>query len=495
MSKVAIVADSSACIPTDLVERHHISIVPLAFLFDGDAHPDGSMSPREFYTRLRASRRPPSTASPAPGGFLDAFRAARGSGAAAIVCLTLSSAYSGTHDAAVSAAALAAQELPDLPVRVVDTHCLAMSHGFAVLEAAREADAGADLDLVVSVAEAVGSAAHLVGALDTTRYLSRSGRVPLILHWAASLLQVKPILAADAEDARGVGRVRTMAKALDRLLDYLDERQQGGESLHVAVMHADAPERAQELAARLRERFSPKELLITEFSTVMGVHTGPGFVGLAFYSETNVPGLDSASRSSSASRLERDVGALEIALGKLPSPVRKPALVVVSGLPGAGKSHLGREISKGYPLAHLESDALRKVLFRHPDHGAEESKRLFVACHALLDSLLARGVSALLDATNLKEMHRRPLYRIAERNGAKLVLVEVQAPAEVARRRLEERSRGENPWDLSDAGPDVYKRMRNDVESIEREHLVVDTSRDIAPAVRRIVAELQESSE
>src|SRR3990172_4306773 len=257
MPRVAIVTDSSACLPPELVERYHVIVVPLAFLFDGELSHDGELSSHEFYERLKAARRFPSTTSPAPGEFLDAFRRARCEGAASVLCLTLSSAYSGTHSAAVSAAEMACQELPDLKVSVVDTGGIAMSHGFAVLAAARAVADGATLDEAASVAQAIGSRAELVGALDTMRYLAKGGRVPWIAHWAASLLRVKPILVARGERVGGAGRVRTTPGASDPFLRHLEGRARVGCDLHVAVMHADAPERARELAVRVQERVSP----------------------------------------------------------------------------------------------------------------------------------------------------------------------------------------------------------------------------------------------
>lgn len=168
--------------------------------------------------------------------------------------------------------------------------------------------------------------------------------------------------------------------------------------------------------------------------------------------------------------------------------------MVLSGLPGSGKSHLAREVCRRYPLAHLDSDALRKALVKRPAYSEAESARLFAACHALLGGLLARGVPALLDATNLKEIHRRPLYRLAAKHGARLVLVQVEAPAETVRERLAGRLRGDNPRDRSEAGREVYEKMRDQAEPMERPHITVDTSKNIAPAVDKIVRELKRFS-
>jgi predicted kinase len=184
---------------------------------------------------------------------------------------------------------------------------------------------------------------------------------------------------------------------------------------------------------------------------------------------------------------------IEECIQPLPPPRSAAALVVVSGLPGSGKSYFCRRLASRYPIARLESDALRKVLFGQPTHAPEESRRLFAACHYVLDRLLGAGISALLDATNLREAHRRQLYAIADGHRAKLVLVSLRAPAAVVEERLVARARRADPEDLSDAGPEVYERMRSLSEPIGRPHIVVDTSADIEPAVDAVLRELEEN--
>ncbi len=285
MTGVAVVTDSSACLPSALIAADRITVVPLSVIIEGETYRDRALSTGDFYARLATSRRSPTTATPAPGEFLEAFHRARECGANAVLCLTLSAEFSGAFDSATNARRLAEQELPGLPISVVDSRALAMAHGFAVLAAARAGSAGATLGEATAAAEAIAARAYLVGALETTRYLAKGGRVPWIVHWAASVLRIKPILAAEGEKIGGVGRARTMSSAMGKMMAYVAARTSPGQSLHVAVMHANAPERAGELVELVRQRFSPLELLVTEFTAVMGVHTGPGFVGLAFYSE------------------------------------------------------------------------------------------------------------------------------------------------------------------------------------------------------------------
>jgi len=188
-------------------------------------------------------------------------------------------------------------------------------------------------------------------------------------------------------------------------------------------------------------------------------------------------------------QLTADVERLTESLGRLPDLVVKPVFVVVSGLPGAGKSYFCGKLAERLPFVVLESDALRKVLFSPPGYSAEESQRLFRAVHLLIERLLKKGVSLILDATNLSERNREYLYSIADRLGVKLILVRVEAPPQVVRHRLE--SRLENSESKSDADWLTYQKMRFSVEKIRRNHYAVDTSRDITPVLDKIVKEVR----
>jgi len=191
------------------------------------------------------------------------------------------------------------------------------------------------------------------------------------------------------------------------------------------------------------------------------------------------------------SQVTRDVQTLKESLGELPEPVVDPALIVVSGLPGTGKSHFCRRLAERLPVAILESDALRKVLFPSPSYSRQESSRLFEACHALIFELLGKGITVVLDATNLTERHREHLYHIADRLGVKLIMVRVEAPPELVRQRLEARVRGSNPEDRSDADWRVYQKMKSSVQRIRRNYFTLDTSRDITPVIDKILREVR----
>jgi hypothetical protein len=189
------------------------------------------------------------------------------------------------------------------------------------------------------------------------------------------------------------------------------------------------------------------------------------------------------------SQLTADVKQLMDSLGKLPEPTAAPLLIIVSGLPGSGKSYFCRRLAERLPLPIVESDAMRQILSHKPDYSQAESERLFRACHTLISKLLRKGISLIFDATNLIEHHREQLYRIAEKAGARLILVRVEAPPELVQQRLERRQTGLDPNDKSEADWQIYQWMTATAQKIRRNHFAVDTSKDIAPAIEKIVRE------
>ena len=188
--------------------------------------------------------------------------------------------------------------------------------------------------------------------------------------------------------------------------------------------------------------------------------------------------------------LTEDVQKLEASLGQLPEPVVRPAFIILIGLPGTGKSYFCRRLAERVPLAVLASDVLRKVLFTSPTYCQSENFALFRATYKLIEVLLSRGISTILDATNLEEVHRERLYRTSERTDARLILVSIEAPPEVVYDRLSNRAKEVGRVDCSEADWQVYQRMRQKVDKIRRNYFVVDTSRDIMPVIGKIEREL-----
>jgi len=160
---------------------------------------------------------------------------------------------------------------------------------------------------------------------------------------------------------------------------------------------------------------------------------------------------------------------------------------MVSGLPGTGKSFFCRKLAERLSFPILASDTLRKILFPSPEYKESENKRLFSACHVLIEELLREGIPVIFDATNLLEHHREYFYRASERTGARLILVWVEAPTELVRQRILAREKASMSQYDSEAGWEVYNKMKPRREKISRNHLVVDTSQDITAVIDKIV--------
>jgi len=283
-TKVAIVTDTTACIPREQVEKYGVELVPIELIFGDKVYRDGvDISPTQFYALLRQAEKLPTTSGSLPGPFLEAYCKAS-QRASSILCITVSSKLSGMFNSARLAMEMAKEALPNIAIEVLECSTAAAGQGLVVLAAAKAAALGKSLAEVVDTAKSVMQGVNLLAALDTLYYLAKGGRVPKAAAWASSLIKIKPILAIKEGEVGPVTNPRTTAGAIKRMLQIMGQKVVKGQPLHVAVMHADALDRAKELMAKISSRFDCAELFITEFTPVMGVHTGPGVIGVAFYS-------------------------------------------------------------------------------------------------------------------------------------------------------------------------------------------------------------------
>ena len=284
MPTTRIITDSTACIPPELVERYRIEVVPLHIIFGGRTFTDSmTTGTSEFYELLRTSGDRPTTAAPSPGMFLSAIARAS-TDADAILCITVSKQFSAMYDAARQAIAMSRSESPALDIRLLDSRNAAMAQGFVVLEAARAAQRGDSIDAVVERAESMTTRVSLVAMLDTLTYLARGGRVPRVAAWAAGIVQLNPIVRFSADGIKLIARTRTRQRALDRMAQIVIATA-GARATHLAVHHANAETDGRYLLDRIASHVDLAESHITEFTQVMGVHTGPGLTGVAMWSE------------------------------------------------------------------------------------------------------------------------------------------------------------------------------------------------------------------
>jgi DegV family protein with EDD domain len=278
MKRVVVVTDSNATVPEALARELDIRVVPILLNLADRTYRDGvDMTPAEFYRLLRTTTHVPTTSSPSMGDFVRVFAAA-GQESAGVVAIVLPPQLSAIHNVAV----MASQLVDGSPIRVVDSGTAAMAQGFVVLEAARAAAAGADVEEVVARAEEVASKVRFYAVLETLEYLHRGGRIGGAAAWVGSVLQITPVLRVLDGKVEPFARPRTRPRAIQVMLDGV-AKQVGDRPVHVAICQADAQEEAEDLKQRVEELFDCSELYVTEFTPVMGTHAGPGLLGMAFY--------------------------------------------------------------------------------------------------------------------------------------------------------------------------------------------------------------------
>jgi DegV family protein with EDD domain len=277
--KIVVVTDSTAYLPEEAHNGYHIPTIPLWLLWGEDRFRDGvDIEPQAFYRRLPHVEAHPTTSQPSSGEFMQFFRQV-GAEADAIVGIFISSKLSGTVDNALAAKAM----MPEFNIRIVDSHSTSMGLGFMVMAAARAAAAGKSADEVVAIAESMRSSMNVLFAVDTLEYLHRGGRIGGAKRFLGTALNIKPILYVDNGSVEALGQARGKRKAIAQMLDYAEEQVNGSCMAEAAVIHMDAAEEAEKLAAKVRERFGISEIPQCTVSPVIGAHTGPGTVGMVFY--------------------------------------------------------------------------------------------------------------------------------------------------------------------------------------------------------------------
>lgn len=271
---IRVVTDSSCDLPDEVAATHRIEIVPLTVRFGDREYVDRvGLTREDFWSQLRISSQLPETSAPSAGNFRERFARLAADGADGIVVVCLSSNLSATYQAAV----IAAEQTTAVPVKVLDSLNVSMALGFQVLEAARAAARGENLEQVTAAALAARDSSSFVAALDTLEYLQRGGRVGSTQAFLGGLLNIKPMITVENGVVAAVGRVRTRTKAIAKLVERASMLGTGVEE--VAILTGDSPDVGdfrQQLSAVIPVH------LIAEVGPVVGTHTGPGVLGIAY---------------------------------------------------------------------------------------------------------------------------------------------------------------------------------------------------------------------
>jgi len=266
--KVAVVTDSIACLTKELATEYDIEIIPINFYAGGKLYRDWvDIAPSKAYELFLQDPDSFKSSAASPEDCLQAYRVAS-QRARSIVCITVSAKLSMMNNAASKAKEMAATELPDTAIEVIDSLTATPSEGMVALAAARAAAEDKDIPEVISVAETTRDKVNAIVFLDTIKHVYRSGRIPKI---ASQLVNF-------------AGMARNRRQGIERVLQMMRDKV-GNRPIHVALMHAYALEEAEKLKERVAAEFNCIELWLSEFSPVMGYACGTGTVGVAFYPE------------------------------------------------------------------------------------------------------------------------------------------------------------------------------------------------------------------
>jgi len=267
----AVVTDSTADLPREWRERYGIEVVPLKVLFGKETFRDGvDMNNEEFFRRLAASTTLPTTSAPSPGEFADVYRRlARDHDG----CISI---HIGAQlSATAEAARVGASSVDGFKVEVVDSQTVSMPVAFLCRVAAEYET----LEAATAAVRPRVPKTRVLALLDTLRYLEMGGRLSRPQAMIGTMLDLKPLLLVANAEIKPVDRVRTRSRAISRMVDYF----KGDLPVeHMAVMHAQAADEAEQIADALRRDLPGREVTVGQIGCVLGTHTGPKALGLVY---------------------------------------------------------------------------------------------------------------------------------------------------------------------------------------------------------------------
>jgi DegV family protein with EDD domain len=274
-----IVTDSAADLPQEEVETLGVLVAPLAIQFPEGCVNSNEITPDDFYNRLeKMVPHAPQTSQPAAGVFAEIYRRLVAL-EEEVLSIHISSGLSGT----LESARIGASMVPGAVVNLVDSLTLSGGERFQVLAAARAIRAGWDISAILKRLKEIQLSSEVVYTLDTLSYLARGGRIGRVQALAGSLLNLKPVIRVDSEDGKysTAGKARTIQRALEGVVESLLHKYSDKTALWAAVMHGQFEEQAQRLSEMLAAKLQVARLEVLRISPVLGVHTGPGVVGVA----------------------------------------------------------------------------------------------------------------------------------------------------------------------------------------------------------------------
>ena len=279
---IAVLTDTTASIPADLIEELQIELVPYYIMRNNETLRDGiDIQPDEFAQYLMAARTLPTTSNPSPGDYIKGIKKLA-EHTREIVSITMTSKGSGAYQSCRAAAEMMSEHLPHLRVEVVDSLQTAMAHGWSVIEAARTARQGLGIKEVAAKAREIAAKTHMLQTNDTLRYLYMGGRIGKAQSLMGSLLNIKPIVTMEDGVIVPLGTVCTRHKAYMRMVDLVREKVGQGGKIKIAFTHCAAMDQLEILKDEFSKHFQCVEVLVSALAPSLAVHSGPGTVGLAY---------------------------------------------------------------------------------------------------------------------------------------------------------------------------------------------------------------------
>jgi DegV family protein with EDD domain len=283
MTTVAVVTDSCASIPDAYLKNLHIHTVAYYIHRGQDVLRDLVTIQRDEFLRwMLTARSLPTTASPGPGDYFDAYKELVEHGTREIISIHMTSKGSGAFQAATVAQAMMKDEAPDVRIEVVDTRNVSLCQGWMVIEAARAALAGLSLDLITATVKKMIPISHMIQTADTLKYLYLGGRIGKAQQLVGSVLNIKPLIGMDDGVIVPLGRAHSRGQAYQQMTDMVADVV-GKSEAKIAYVHAGAQREVERIKELVETRVNVVESIVAELSPALAVHTGPGTAGLCYY--------------------------------------------------------------------------------------------------------------------------------------------------------------------------------------------------------------------
>lgn len=275
--KIAILVDSGADVPKNLIEKYNMYLVPLKIIYSDGEYSDGiDISAEEVYSKL--DKEIPSTSLPSGETIQNIFKQIKKDGYNKVLAVSISSGLSGTYNAIK----LISKQIEDLDVFVLDTKNIAIASGFSAIQAAEYIKDGMDFETLKKTLSGNLDNSKVYFCVSTLEYLQKGGRIGLVSAVLGSTLNLKPIISCNDEGiyytvAKVLGRKRSLNKALDLAIDFIGD----SNMYNIGVVHGDAEEEAYKLLELLKSKLPNYKLSVEgQISPALGVHTGPGTIGI-----------------------------------------------------------------------------------------------------------------------------------------------------------------------------------------------------------------------